>query len=108
MNQILNITNDCFEVFLENTKSYEGDEFLAKVLNFLKNSGMDVFLKGFDKYKRPIVEINGILHTTDKSFALGLSQRFICAKHDIVFEDDTDRYNRLIEYLGWTYKNYFK
>ena len=60
---------------------------------------MSINLRGFDKYRRPVIEIDGILHTVDKSYSLGIGHRFIHAKHDICYTQDADRYNKLIAML---------
>lgn len=99
MNHIFYINKECLEVFISDTSSTEDDERLAKALNFMINSGLKVTLKGFDKYKRAIVEINGVIHTVDKGDSLGLRQRFITANHKIAFVEDPERYNKIIEYL---------
>lgn len=99
MNHIFYINKECLEVFISDTSSTEDDERLAKALNFMINSGLKVTLKGFDKYKRAIVEIDGIIHTVDKGDSLGLRQRFISATHNITLVEDSKRYNNIIKYL---------
>ena len=100
MNHIFYISNDCLEVFLSDATSTEDDELLAKALNFMRNSGLTVHLKGFDKYNRPIVDIDGVIHTADKNGTLGLSQRFIIAKHQISILENSERYNNIIKLLA--------
>lgn len=100
MNHIFYISNDCIEVFLSDASSTEDDELLAKALNFMINSGLNISLKGFDKYRRAIVEIDGIVHTVDKNGSLGLSQRFITAKHPVTLVDDSERYNNILSHLA--------
>lgn len=99
MNHLFQINNDCFEVFLSSSSTKDSDELLASALNFMINSGLDVSFKGFDKYKRAIVEIDGVIHTVAKGDSLGFRQRFICANHPINFEEDFERYNNIIKLL---------
>lgn len=100
MNHIFYINTDCIEVFISDTSSTEDDELLAKALNFMINSGFKVNLKGFDKYNRAIVEIDGVMHTVDKNGTLGLSQRFITAKHQISIIENSERYNNIVKLLA--------
>ncbi|MDU2673664.1 MAG: hypothetical protein E7C49_16830 [Clostridium sp.] len=100
MNHIFYISNDCIEVFLSDTSSTENDELLAKALNFMRNSGLTVTLKGFDKYNRAIVDIDGVIHTVAKNGTLGLSQRFITAKHQVSIVENSKRYNNIAKLLA--------
>ena len=88
------------EVFLSDTSSTEDDELLAKALNFMRNSGLTVTLKGFDKYNRAIVDIDGVIHTVAKNGTLGLSQRFITAKHQVSIVENSKRYNNIAKLLA--------
>lgn len=100
MNHIFYISNDCIEVFLSDSSSTKDDELLAKALNFMRNSGLTVTLKGFDKYNRAIVDIDGVIHTVAKNGTLGLSQRFITAKHQISIIENSERYNNIVKLLA--------
>lgn len=100
MNHIFYISNDCIEVFLSDASSTEDDELLAKALNFMRNSGLTVTLKGFDKYNRPIVDIDGVIHTVAKNGTVAISQRFITAKHQISIVENSERYNNIIKLLA--------
>ena len=100
MNHIFYISNDCIEVFLSDTSSTEDDELLAKALNFMRNSGLTVTLKGFDKYNRAIVDIDGVIHTAAKNGSLCQSQRFITAKHKISVVENSEKYNNIVKLLA--------
>lgn len=99
MNRIFYIDHDCIEVFISGTSSAEDDKNLATALNFMIYSGFNVTLKGFDKYKRAIVEIDGVIHTVDKVNTIGSIQRFISVKHKVSLIEDYERYKKIFEIL---------
>ena len=83
-------------VFKFDSMNYSIEDYIK----FMRNSGLTVHLKGFDKYNRPIVDIDGVIHTADKNGTLGLSQRFITAKHQISILENSERYNNIIKLLA--------
>lgn len=99
MEGICKHNKDCFDVFINEKTISDPDEFLGKVLLYLKNNGYNISLKGFDKYNRPLVLIDGILHTADKNFAACIVERFINVKSDVSLIENKERYNKIIEYF---------
>lgn len=99
MEGIYKHNNDCFDVFISDRNVSDTDEFLGKALKFLKDNGFSVLLKGFDKYNRPLVEINGVIHTADKNFACCMVERFINVKQEILLKENQERYNKIIQYI---------
>ena len=90
---------DCFDVYISDKNITDSDEFLGKVLKYLQNNGFSVSLKGFDKYNRPLVEINGLIHTADKNFACCLVERFINVKHEVILKENLERYNKIYSFM---------
>lgn len=99
MEGIYKHNEDCFDVFINERTITDPDEFLGKALLYLKNSGYTVSLEGFDKYNRPLVSVNGVLHTADKNFAACVVERFINVKSTVSLFENKERYNKIIEYI---------
>ena len=99
MEGIYKHNNDCFDVYISDKNITDTDEFLGKVLKYLQNNGFSVSLKGFDKYNRPLVEINGVIHTADKNFAYCLVERFINVKHEIILKENLNRFNKIYSFM---------
>lgn len=99
MEGIYKHNSECFDVFIGDKDVSDNDEFLGKVLKYLKDNGFSIVLKGFDKYDRPLVEINGIIHTADKNFACCIVERFINVKHDINLKENIERYNKITSFI---------
>ena len=98
MEGILKHNNDCFDVFIDD-RSEDNDEYLGKVLKYLNSIGVFVSLAGFDKYNRPLVNIDGVLHTADKNLASCLVERFINVKERILIDQNPERYNKIVRYM---------
>ena len=99
MEGIYKHNKDCFDVYINDRTTTDTDEFLGKVLKYLKNNGFSVSLKGFDKYNRPLVEINGTLHTADRNAACCLVERFINVKNEINLNEDSERSNKIASFI---------
>lgn len=99
MEGIYKHNEDCFDVYINDKDIVDKDEFLGKVLKYLIDNGYSISLKGFDKYNRPLVEINGVLHTADKNLACCLVERFINVKHKTHLIEDLERYNKIHSFI---------
>ena len=84
MEGIYKHNKDCFDVYINDRTTTDTDEFLGK---------------GFDKYNRPLVEINGTLHTADRNAACCLVERFINVKNEINLNEDSERYNKIASFI---------
>lgn len=100
MKQIYNHEPNCIDVFTNEVNSNDPDIFLAEALNYLKQSGMSIVLMGFDKYSRPIVEINGVIHTADKCSSTDICERFIIASHNLEICSNEERLNKINNYFS--------
>lgn len=100
MKEIYKHTDTCIDVFITESQINDPDIFLAETLKCLKSNGMSVNLKGFDKYSRPIVEINGVVHTADKCSSTDICERFIIAKHNVEIDENKERINKINKYLN--------
>ncbi len=100
MKQIYNNQPNCIDVFTNEVNTNDPDIFLAEALNYLKQNGMSVILMGFDKYSRPVVEINGVIHTADKCSSTDICERFIMANHNPEISQNEDRLNKINNYLS--------
>lgn len=99
MEGIFKHNDNCFDVYMSGYDTTDTDELLGKALKYLKDRGFSVNLKGFDKYNRALVEINGEIHSADKNLACCLAERFINVKDAIEFTENTERYNKITQYL---------
>ena len=99
MEGIYKHNKDCFDVFISEKAINDPDELLGKVLKYLKSNGYSINLKGFDKYNRPLVEINGIIHTADRNFAACIVERFINVKNEVTILNNEERFNKIIEFI---------
>ena len=99
MEGIYKHNDDCFDVYISDKNIIDTDEFLGKVLKYLIDNGFSVSLKGFVKYNRPLVEINGVLHTADKNLACCLVERFINVKHETPLNENLERYNKIYSFI---------
>ena len=98
MKGILKHNSDCFDVFITGNIN-DNDEFLGTALKYLKDNGYSVHLEGFDKYNRPLVNINGVLHTADKNLASCIVERFINVKRETLIDVNPERYNKILKYM---------
>lgn len=99
MEGIFKHNDNCFDVYISDRSITDKDEFLGKVLKYLKDNGFSIYLRGFDKYDRPLVEINGIIHSADRNVACCLVERFINAKHETFLKENTERYNKINSFI---------
>lgn len=99
MEGIYKHNRDCFDVFISERTTLDNDEFLGRTLKYLKEQGFSISLKGFDKYGRPLVEINGVIHTADKNCACCTVERFINVRTEFSLKENPERYNKIASFI---------
>lgn len=84
-----------FDVYLEERRIPDPDELLGKALNYLKISGRNVCLLGFDESLTPIVSIDETSYYFDKFFGLWEHAHFTKTDKDVKHIDLSERKNKI-------------
>ena len=88
-----------FEVFLEDRTIPDPDVLLGRALKYLKNTGRNVSLIGFDETSTPIVNIDEESYTFQKYFGIWEHARFTKTNKEATNETASERKIKIKSYL---------